>query len=93
MLTLLSSFSVFIIHTFLWMCLLALAMSTVNAIHGVFIPLAQRGAVAFALMMTLVVIFKSFESMLETIFAAIVGFFWFLIYGTFTVIRNLIYKA
>ena len=76
----------------MWMCVLALAMCAVNAIHGVFIPCCQRGAVGFGFMLTLLAIVRTFKATLTAVVAAVVGFFWFLLYGTFVVIRDLVTK-
>jgi hypothetical protein len=46
--------------------------------------------VSVGLFLTLLAIAKTFESALVAIIAAVVGFFWFLLYGTFIVIRNLV---
>ena len=76
----------------MWMCVLTLAICTVNAIHGVFIPCCQRSAVSVGLFLTLLAIAKTFESALVAIIAAVVCFFWFLLYGMFVVIRDLVTK-
>lgn len=92
MITTLTSITAFWISTLMWMCVLALAMCTVNAIHGVFIPYCQRGAVGFGFMFTLLAIVRTFKASLMAVVAAVVGFFWFLLYGTFVVIRDLVTK-
>lgn len=90
MLTTLTTITAFWINTILWMSILALAMCTVNAIHGVFIPCCKKGAVGFGFIFTLVAIAKTFETTLVAIIAAVSGFFWFLMYGTFVIIRDLV---
>ena len=90
MITTLTNITAFWVNTLGYMCILGLAMCTVNAIHGVFIPCCKKGAVSVGLFLTLLAIVKTFESALVTIIAAVVGFFWFLMYGTFVVIRNLV---
>jgi hydrogenase/urease accessory protein HupE len=72
------------------MSILALAICAINSIHGVFIPCCKKGAVSVGLFLTLVAITKTFESALVAIIAAVMGFFWFLLYGTFIVIRDLV---
>jgi hypothetical protein len=78
------------ITTIMWMSILALAICAINAIHGVFIPCCKKGAVSVGLFLTLLAIAKTFDSALVSIIAAVLGFFWFLLYGTFVVIRNLV---
>lgn len=90
MITTLTNITAFWVNTLGCMCILGLAMCTVNAIHGVFIPCCKKGAVSVGLFLTLLAIVKTFESALVTIIAAVAGFFWFLLYGTFVVIRNLV---
>jgi len=89
MIATLTSITSFWANTLGYMCILGLAMCTVNAIHGVFIPCCKRGAVGVGFLLTLVAVVKTFKSTLLVIIAAVVGFFWFLIYGTFVIIRNL----
>ena len=86
----LTSITAFWITTIMWMFILALAICAINAIHGVCIPCCKKGAVSVGLFLTLLAIAKTFESALVAIIAAVVGFFWFLLYGTFIVIRNLV---
>ena len=86
----LTTITSFWITTIMWMSILALAICAINAIHGVFIPCCKKGAVSVGLFLTLLAITKTFESALVTIIAAVVGFFWFLLYGTFIVIRDLV---
>ena len=90
MIATLTSITAFWITTIMWMSILALAICAINAIHGVFIPCCKKGAVSVGLFLTLLAIAKTFESALATIIAAVVGFFWFIMYGTFVVIRNLV---
>ena len=92
MMTILTTVTEFWISTLMWLCVLALAMCTVNAIHGVFIPCCQRGAVSVGLFLTMLAIAKTFKATLMAVVAAVVGFFWFLLYGTFVVIRDLVTK-
>ena len=89
MFTTLTSITAFWLNTLGAMCLLALVMSTIHAIHGVFIPCSRRGDVFIGSILTVVAICKTFKSTLWVIIAAVVGFFWFLLYGTFVVIRDL----
>lgn len=90
MITTLTSITAFWVNTLSCMCILALVMCTVNAIHGIMIPCCKQGAVAVGFLLTLVAIVKTFKSTLWVIIAAVVGFFWFVMYGTFVVIRNLV---
>jgi hypothetical protein len=90
MIAILTSITHFWISTLMWMCVLALAMCTVNAIHGVFIPFCQRGSVGFGLVFTLLAIVRTFKASLMAVVAAVVGFFWFLMYGTFVIIKRLV---
>lgn len=90
MITTLTNITAFWVNTLGCMCILGLAMCTVNAIHGIFIPCCKQGAVGVGFLLTLVVIVKTFKSTLWIIIAAVVGFFWFVMYGTFVVIRNLV---
>ena len=90
MVEILTTITAFWVNTIFWMCVLALAMSTINTIHGVFIPCCQRGAVGFGLMLTLIAIVKTFKSTLWVILSSVVSFFWFVMYGTFVLIRNLV---
>ena len=90
MIATLTSITSFWVNTLGCMCILGLAMCTVNAIHGVFIPCCKKGAVGVGFLLTLVAIVKTFKSTLWVILAAVVGFFWFVMYGTFVVIRNLV---
>ena len=92
MIATLTTITAFWITSIMWLSIFALAMCTVNAIHGVFIPCCQRGAVSVGLVLTLLAIAKTFESALVVIIAAVAGFFWFLLYGTFVVIRDLVTK-
>ena len=92
MIATLTTITAFWITSIMWLSIFALAMCTVNAIHGVFIPCCQRGAVSVGLFLTLLAIAKTFESALVVIIAAVAGFFWFLLYGTFVVIRDLVTK-
>ena len=86
----LTTITSFWITTIMWMSILALAICAINFIHGVFIPCCKKGAVSVGLFLTLLAIAKTFESALVAIIAAVVGFFWFLLYGTFIVIRDLV---
>ena len=88
----LTSITAFWITTIMWMSILALAICAINAIHGVFIPCCKKGAASVGLFLTLLAIVKTFESALVAIISAVAGFFWFLLYGTFVVIRNLVTK-
>ena len=90
MIATLTSITAFWITTIMWMSILAFAICAINAIHGVFIPCCKKGAVSVGLFLTLLAIAKTFESALVAIIAAVVGFFWFLLYGTFIVIRDLV---
>ena len=90
MIATLTSITSFWVNTLSCMCILALAMCTVNAIHRVMIPCCKQGAVTVGFLLTLVAIVKTFKSTLWVIIAAVVGFFWFVMYGTFVVIRNLV---
>lgn len=89
MITTLTNITAFWVNTLSYMCILALAICTVNAIHGVFIPCCNQGAVGVGFFLTLLAIVKTFKNTLWVIIAAVVGFFWFVMYGTFVVIRNL----
>ena len=90
MIATLTSITAFWITTIMWMSILALAICAVNAIHGVFIPCCKKGAVGVGFLLTLVAIAKTFKNTLWVILAAVAGFFWFVMYGTFVVIRNLV---
>jgi hypothetical protein len=90
MIATLTSITAFWITTIMWMSILALAICAINAIHGVFIPCCKKGAVSVGLFLTLLAIAKTFDNALVSIIAAVLGFFWFLLYGTFVDIRNLV---
>ena len=92
MVTTLTAVTWFWVNTLMWMCALAVAISAVNAIHFVFIPLCQRGSVGSAILLTLLVIVKDSGRSLTLVVAAVAGFFLFLAYGTFTFIRTLVTK-
>lgn len=86
----LTSITSFWIHSLCWMCILALAICTIDAINGIFIPCSKRGAVGVGLLLTLLAITKTFKSALTAVLATVAGFIWFLLYGTFAIIRDLV---
>jgi len=90
MITTLTQVTTFMVNTIGCMCIIALAMCTYRAIKWVFIPYCKEGAILFGFVRTITAIIRTFVSSVRFVFIAVIGTIWFIIYGAFVIIHDLV---